>query len=337
MPRAVILGGTGQIGFAAARRLVTEGWDVTIASRHVTPLPDGCRHETVDSRDAGSLAAAVGPAADLLLSCVAFDSTDAQHLAEAGRKAGRIVAISSASVYRDAAGRTLDEAAECGFPNYPVPLTEQSMTLDPGPETYSTRKAAMEKTLLDRAPCPVTILRPCAIHGPRSKHAREWWFVKRVLDGRRTIPLAYHGRSRFQTTSADAIADAVVRAVAEELPMIANVSDADSPTVAEIGRTVMTIMETEAELVGLPDEPFPPKFGATPWSLPRPMVCSAAATGRQTYAGSVTPAVKWLVDTIPSDGWPRFLPQLAAYPNDHFDYDIDDRALSVPGAAPLAA
>ena len=337
MPRAVIVGGTGQIGFATARRLVFEGWDVTIASRRATALPSGCRHEAVDGRDVDGLVAAVGSAADLLLSCVAFDSTDAQHLAEAGREAGRIMAISSASVYRDMAGRTLDEAADCGFPDFPVPLTEQSMTLDPGPATYSTRKVAMEATLLDRAPCPVTILRPCAIHGPLSKHAREWWFVKRLLDGRRTIPLAYRGQSRMQTTSVSAIADAVVRAAADELPTVANVADADSPTVAEIGRTIMAIMDVDADLVGLPDEPFPPAFGATPWSLPRPMVCSAAATGRETYAGSVMSAVRWLVDTVPSEDWRRFLPQLAAYPTDHFDYEVDDRALGVPGAAPLPA
>ena len=30
---------------------------------------------------------------------------------------------------------------------------------------------------------------------------REAWFVKRILDGRRRIPLAYSGESRFHTTA----------------------------------------------------------------------------------------------------------------------------------------
>ncbi|WP_246764841.1 NAD-dependent epimerase/dehydratase family protein [Ensifer sp. PDNC004] len=165
MPRAVIVGGTGQVGLATARRLVGEAWDVTIASRRATTLPEGCHHVEVDARDVDRLRAVVGSDTDVLLSCVAFNATDAKCLAEAGKSAGRIVAISSASVYRDHEGRTLDEAADCGFPVFAGALTEESPTVAPGPETYSTRKAAMEQTLLGRAGCPVTILRPCAIHG----------------------------------------------------------------------------------------------------------------------------------------------------------------------------
>lgn len=336
MPRAVIVGGTGQIGFAAGRRLLSEAWDVTIVSRHATALPDGCRHVEADARDTERLGDVVGSDTDLLLSCVAFDASDAECLALAGRAAGRIMTISSASVYRDDEGRTLDEASDCGFPAFSVPLTEQSPTVAPGPETYSTRKVAMENALLSRAACPVTILRPCAIHGPESKHAREWWFVKRLLDGRAAIPLAYGGRSRFQTTSVAAIADTVLRAVAGDLPAVANVSDADSPTVAEIGRTIMDIMDVRAELIGLPDAPsYPPGLGATPWSIPRPMVCSAAATSEATYARSAEPAVRWLVEEVRSDNWRERLPQLAAYPKDHFNYQADERALQLSGAARL--
>jgi nucleoside-diphosphate-sugar epimerase len=336
MPSAVILGGTGQIGLATARRLLGEAWDVTVVSRQTAAVPRGCRHIEADARDTARLSALVGSDTDLLLSCVAFDAADAGCLVRIGRRAGRIVAISSASVYRDEEGRTLDEAGECGFPAFPVPLTEQSPTVTAGPETYSTRKIAMENALLEQASCPVTILRPCAIHGPDSRHAREWWFVKRLLDGRTTIPLAYAGRSRFQTTSTTAIANAVLRAREGSLPPVANVSDADSPTVADIGRAIMDIMGVRAELVGLPDVPsYPPKLGATPWSIPRPMVCAGAAEA--IYAQAVEPAVRWLVDNIRRDDWREQLPQLAAYPDSYFDYRADEQALRVPGAAALPA
>ncbi|MGO4740332.1 NAD-dependent epimerase/dehydratase family protein [Bosea sp. 2KB_26] len=333
VPKAVIVGGTGQIGLATARRMIGAGWDVTVVSRHVKALPDGCRHVGVDGRDVEALSAAVSFDTDLLLSCVAFDTADAECLVQAGRAVGRIVAISSASVYCDAEGRTLDEASVCGFPVFSVPLTEQSLTVAPGPETYSTRKVAMENTLLSRAACPVTILRPCAIHGPESKHAREWWFVKRLLDGQSKIPLAYGGCSRFQTTSVAAIADAVVRAAGGDLPAVANVSDADSPTVAEIGRAIMDIMGMRAELIGLPDAPlFPPALGATPWSIPRPMIFSGAATAQATYAQSAGPAVRWLVEHVGNDNWRTRLPQLATYPTPLFDYEADDRAFQLLGA-----
>jgi hypothetical protein len=299
-------------------------------------VPDGCRHAVADGRDIETLGAVIGSDTDLLLSCAAFDAADAECLSQAGRKTGRIVAISSASVYRDAEGRTLGEASECGFPAFPVPLTEAHPTVSPGPETYSSRKVAMEQVLRKGVSCPVTILRPCAIHGPDSQHAREWWFVKRLLDGRLAIPLAYRGQSRFQTTSTSAIANAVLRAMAGDLPAITNVSDADSPTVSEIGHAIMDVMGMYAELVGLPDTPcYPPKLGATPWSIPLPMVCSAAVPAASTYAQSVGPAVSWLVDAVPRDHWRERLPHLAAYACDHFDYQLDEQALELPGARAL--
>lgn len=336
MPKAVIVGGTGQIGLAAAHRLSRVGWDVTLVSRQTTDLPDGCHHFEAEARDAERLKRVVGSDTDLLLSCVAFEAADAECLAEAGRAAGHIVAISSASVYCDSEGRTLDEASECGFPAFPVPLTEDAPTVAAGPETYSTRKIAMEQRLQATASCPVTILRPCAIHGPYSKHAREWWFVKRLLDGRTAIPLAYRGQSRFQTTSAAAIADAALQAVAERLPAVSNVSDTDCPSVAEIGRAIMDIVGVEAELVGLRDAPSHPReLGATPWSIPRPMVCAAAAASQVAYAQAVEPAIKWLIHSVPREDWTEKLPQLAAYPTDHFDYDVDEQALRMPGAQSL--
>lgn len=262
---------------------------------------------------------------------------DGLALAQAGQAAGRIAAISSCSVYCDAQGHTLDEASGTDFPAFAVPLTEQSPVLLPGPQTYSTRKRAMEEALLAEACCPVTILRPCAIHGPQSKHAREWWFVKRLLDGRKAIPLAYRGESRFQTTSTVAIADAVAKAAAGHLATIVNVADADSPPVAEIARAIMAVMGVSAELIGLPDAPtYPPRLGMTPWSIPRPMICPAGAG--LSYADAVEPAVRWLIDEVARDeGWRAQIPQLAAYPWDQFDYAVDDEALELPGGVRLAA
>lgn len=338
MNKAVIIGGTGQIGRAVAQRLLDDAWSVKVVSRQTGNAPVGSEHVKCDARDAEQLAQIIGADTDLVLSCLAFDATDAECLSDAGRQAGRIIAISSASVYRDSHGRTLDEAAEGGFPDFPVPLTELSSTLRPGPQTYSTRKVAMERSLQERSSCAVTILRPCAIHGPESKHAREWWFVKRLLEGRTAIPLAYRGLSRFQTTSVSAIADAVMQATAGQLPEIVNVCDADSPNVAEIGRAIMEVLGVKAELVGLPDaQAYPPEYGATPWSIPRPMILASVANTKLTYAQSVAPSITWLTDVVPTRNWEAWLPQLAGYRRDHFDYATDEKALRLPGASSLVA
>lgn len=327
MKTALIIGGTGQVGLAVSQRLAQDGWDVRLASRAAPAVTGPWRHVRYDNSEPGALAATIGDGVDLFLDCIAFDKVDAERLLSVKSSVGRIVAISSVSVYRDEVGRTLDEAGAAGFPQFPVPIAETHPTLEPGPETYSTRKAAMERRLLDEAGGQATILRPAAIHGPHSKHAREWWFVKRLLDGRERIPLAYGGRSRFQTTSTAAIAEAVAWVAEGGKPSVLNVCDADAPTTAEIGRAIMAVLGRHAELVCLPDEPYPPKIGMSPWSVPLPMVCSSSAPSAGTYAQTVDAAIEWLVGATRARDWKEVLPQLVAYPWEQFDYEAEDRVL----------
>lgn len=333
MPTAFILGGTGQIGIAVAERLASGGWKVKLVSRSLAPITGPWQHIAADREDRGALRKALGDGADLVLDCVAFDVRHAGHLLGLQDSVGRLAVISSASVYCDAERRTLDEADHCGFPDFPEPIREDHPTVEPGPESYSTRKVAIERRLLDGARIPVTILRPCAIHGPHSKHAREWWFLKRLLDGRERIPLAYGGRSRFQTTSTRAIAEAVRFSLSSNGTRVLNVADAGAPSVAEIGRAIMNAAGRHADLVGLPDAPYPPVLGATPWSIEKPMVCASSVPDVETYAQAVPRAVHWLIAATQGRDWREVLPQLAAYPAPHFDYDVDDRALALDGAS----
>lgn len=329
MANALIVGGTGQIGFNVATRLASEGWEVTIASRKQMEHPGPWSHLAIDVARTGALLTAIDKNYDLILSCIAFDAIDADELVKVQSYTGRIIVISSVSVCCDHKGRTLDEARDGGFPDFPDGFSETCNTVPPGPETYSTRKVAMEQALLKNATVPITILRPSAIHGPYSKHAREWWFVKRLLDGRKQIPLAFNGQSRMGTTSVDAISEAVVRATGGELPALVNVRDADCPSVYEIGRIIMSKMQREADLVCLPDDGYPAQYGVTPWSLPKPYICDAIATHDQTYADTVGSTIDWLVRSVNTENWKDKLPHLAGYPYDHFDYNNDDEALAL--------
>jgi nucleoside-diphosphate-sugar epimerase len=200
--RAFILGGTGQIGRAVANDFLAAGWDVTIAHRGTHPPParlaeHGARVAVLDRDNPGDLSRALGTGTDVLIDTIAYDLDHARQLIAVQSDVGTFVVISSSSVYRDSLGRTLDEASRNGFPELPDPIPETNPTVDPGPTTYSTRKIALERHLLDETTAPVTILRPCAIYGPGSRHPREWWFVKRILDHRRAIPIAYRGQADF--------------------------------------------------------------------------------------------------------------------------------------------
>lgn len=339
MPRhAFILGGTGQIGRAVASNLLSAGWTVSIASRGRRTLPEdlaalGAGFVALDRERPGELARVLGDGVDALIDMTAYDAGHGRQLLNVQSSVGALVVASSSSVYRDDAGRTLDEAAQNGFPELPDPIAETQPTVVPGDATYSTRKVALEQLLLDRATISVTILRPAVIHGPGSINPREWWFVKRVLDGRPAIPLAYEGGSRFHTSSVLNIAELTRIALDNPGARILNIADPEALSVTQIGAAIAAHMGYEGKFIPLTDDIFPARIGRTPWSVPRPFVLdnrAALALGYAPVTGYAQ-AVAATCDELaqPSDyDWPSRFPILASYPYDLFDYEREEGVLN---------
>src|SRR5215468_5279864 len=144
MPRAVLIGGTGMIGRAAARALARDGWDVVAVSRS-GKLPDGLGELGVESvvadrEDDAQLRAALGSGADVVYDSVAMNSKHGEQLNRLEGLVGSLVVISTASVYADDQGRAFDgEGGE--LPRLPVPIFETQRTAEPGEATYSMQKA----------------------------------------------------------------------------------------------------------------------------------------------------------------------------------------------------
>lgn len=323
MTRSVAIIGAGQIGLAASTICAGSDWRSTVYARSAPaarfPEPQRfARYET---------GAADAPRADLVIDTIAFDECDVARYDP--DTVGRLVVISSASVYRDEAGRTFDEAAAKGFPEFRDPITEDTPTVSPGPESYSTRKVRMENKAIERFGDRATILRPCAIHGRWSRAPREWWFVKRILDNRERIPLQHNGASRFHTTSAGSIAGMALDAADRSLGGVFNVADRDAPSVLEIGRKISTWLEHPVEFVPVPSS-ADKEVGRTPWSIPKPFILSGekqdrlSSEMREPYANDAVEAVEWLREYNPKD-WRLAFPKLAEYPWDLFNYDAEDR------------
>lgn len=334
--RDALVIGAGQIGTAIADRLLAEGWRVVMATRGAHPLPtelsDRVEHLVADHATAEGVARAIDGGRDLVVDTIAFVDADARRLLTHRDDVGRFLMISSASVYADADGRTLETAGERGFPRFDGAVAEAQATVAPGPATYATRKRAMELAMLDSG-APGTILRPCAVYGRWSRSPREWWFVKRLLDGRTRIPLAFGGESRFQTSAAVNIAALAASVAALSGQHILNAADAEALSVEQIGRAIMAAIGREAELVPLTGGGAG-AAGMTPWSVPRPFVISDRASRALGYAPCVDypdgtrAACAWLAESVPLEGWQAMLPGLSAYPSDLFDYAAEDRALA---------
>lgn len=328
MPRAVLIGGTGMIGRAAARALAADGWDVVAVSRSGT-LPEGLAELGVqpavaDRADDAQLREALGAGADVVLDTVAFTREHGEQLNGLAGLAGSLIVISSASVYADDDGRALDGEGEP--PNMPVPILETQRTADPGDATYSTRKAELEQTLL-AGPLPATLLRACAIHGPGAKLPRELFFVKRAVDGRRRVALSWMGESRFHTTSVANLAELIRLAAAKPGDRALNAGDPDPPTTLEICRAIGNALEHEFEPVLLPGDAYD-----NPWGAPdsQPFVVSMAAAEEElgyrpvtTYPEAVRETCAWLVGELEAGrSWE------GTYLEGMVDYAAEDEALA---------
>jgi nucleoside-diphosphate-sugar epimerase len=321
--RAFVIGGTSCVGGAIDRALADAGWDVTVAARHAGQGNDVV---VLDRDEDGALEVANG--FDLLVDVIPFEAAHAEQLL--ALDVGAIVAISSASVYADEQGRTLDEAQGVDdFPDFPVPIPETQPTVEPGDETYSTKKAKLERILLENGRVPAVVVRPCAIYGRGDRMAREWFFVKRALDRRPYVVLTNRGAGHFHTTAAENIGELVRLLAAQPRTDVFNCGDPDPPTVLEIARAGGETAGHRFTEVLLPEPGGRGEVGQTPWSAPKPLLVDMAKAERElgyrpktTWADALPRQVEWLIEATRDRDWREVLPRGAEYLK--FDYEAED-------------
>ncbi len=329
MTSTALVLGVGQIGRAVALNLIAHGWSVTVAHRpdSTTPpelLKAGVRVHAFDRDDDHAFAGALASGYDAAVDTVAYHEAHAQQWIAARGAVERLAVISTGSVYADAAGRTLDEADTTGFPRYPVPIGETQTRARPGPETYSTRKVAMEDALLAAFDDGLTILRPFAVHGPGSRSPREWWFLARFLAGVRTVPLPYNGESRFHTSAAANIAELARVGLKAPGVHILNSADPEALTVAEIGQAIAQALDWTVSFQPVAGPAAAPA-DSTPWSVPRPLVAdlsAATALGYRPvtdYRRAAPETCRALLAAAAERGWREAFPGLAPYPREMFE------------------
>jgi len=317
------------IGRAAARALAADRWEVVAVSRTGT-LPDGLAELGVESvvadrEDDAQLRAALGAGADVVYDSVAMHREHGEQLNALEGLVGSLVVISTASVYADDEGRAFDgEGGEP--PRLPVPILETQRTAEPGDATYSTQKAELEQTLL-AGPMPATLIRACAVYGPGAQNPRELYFVKRAVDGRRSVALAWNGESRFHTVSVANLAELIRLAAAQPGDRILNGGDPDPPSTLEICHAIGNALDHEFEPVLLAAAEY-----NNPWGVPSssPLIVSMEAAERElgyrpvtTYPEAVKETCAWLVGELENGrSWE------GSYIAASLDYAAEDEALA---------
>ena len=156
--------------------------------------------------------------------------------------------------------------------------------------------------------------------------AREWHFVKRALDRRPYLVFANRAVGHFHTTASENIGELVRRAAASPRTDVFNCGDPDPPELLEIARTI-------GDLVGhVPTEILltsPSDVGATPWSVPKPLLVDMTKAERELgyrpatgWAEALPKQVDWLIEATRDRDWRVVLPRGAEYLK--FDYEAED-------------
>lgn len=352
-PRALIVGGTGVIGQAAARRLLSAGWSVDITGRNPARMPtdiaaSGGRFITADRSDVNQLAAAVGNGADLVVDCICYTAKDATRLLPLLNDVGSTAMISSKAVYVDGAGNHVNSDIP---PHFDGPIRETQPTVAPGnmeyssPEGYGANKVAAEHVLLDSSH-PVSVIRPSKVHGVGASNPREWVFIKRILDQRPAVFLARGGVSVNHTTAAANIAALIETVAAVPGQRILNSADPDAPSALQIARTIARHLDYEWAEVLL-DDNAPESLGRHPWDAVHPIMLDMTAAGELgyrpvgDYAATVGAEIDWLVAAArdearrPDDALRALQPGYGHFDydnfNEMFNYELEDGYLAAEG------
>jgi nucleoside-diphosphate-sugar epimerase len=340
MKNALVLGGTGLIGRSLVPELLANDWDVTVASR-TPPASDlkwtgEVEHFAFD-RETGPLDDLIRRDFNVLIDVVAYEPDAARQLIEIGDRVGSLVVISSVSVYADERGRSMEAQDPADFPYLPEPIPETQPTVEAGTESYSSKKVAIEEQLTAESSVPVTIVRAGMISGPGDGNSREWFLVKRVLDGRHKLPLAYEGAARFSVISARNLAELIRLAAEKPSTRIVNGADPVPQSARSIAASVGRILDHEWDEVLLEGDPHG-SVGETPWTAPRSFVVDIERAkeelgyqGLVDYESALRETCDWLISVTADSDWRQVLPNAHRLYVSLFDYEREDEFLSTNG------
>jgi nucleoside-diphosphate-sugar epimerase len=235
---------------------------------------------------------------------------------------------------------------------YELPIGENAAVVSAAEDSYAGRKRAMEIALLE-ATDNATVIRPGGIHGPYSSQPREWFYMKRILDGRRVFVHGFGGRGSLHPTSVANLAEMIRLAAITPGSRILNSGDPHRPDERSMAAAIAAAMGRDITQVLLPGVPEV----ASPWSLPSPFFLSTEAAERDlgyrpvtTYEQTARSVVEWIQTELEAGVFQDRLDRAFGVPGlgaqvfvgkggQPFDYALEDQSIALlqePAWAPVS-
>ncbi len=242
--KVLAIGATGFIGRRVVPLLIEPGHDVAVLHRGDTAaeLPVATRHILGDRNRLKDRRAEIERfAPEVVLDLILYTERQAVELVqECQQRVARVVALSSADVYRNYDGLRGKSVA----PADPVPLTENAPLRETRYPYRGERsrleyandyeKILVEQALLGAADLETTILRLTAVYGPGDRQHRLRPYLQRMQDGRAAILLGEaQAQWRWTRGFVENVAAAVALAVTSAGPDSHVYNVGEDPTLSE--------------------------------------------------------------------------------------------------------
>lgn len=242
--KVLAIGATGFIGRHVVPLLVEQGIEVAMLHRSETDadLPAGVRRIRGNrNRLDDSKAELDRFAPDVVLDAILYSEQQAREMVQAFRgNVGRVVALSSADVYRNYSGFCGKSTAKPDA----VPLAEDAPLRDtrypyrgsglPFEHADDYDKVLVEQILLTELDLPTTLLRLPAVYGPGDPHHRLQPYLRRMVDGRPGILLQDEQAAwRWTRGYVGNVAAAIALAVADTSTVRRVFNVGDEPALSE--------------------------------------------------------------------------------------------------------
>jgi nucleoside-diphosphate-sugar epimerase len=325
----LVVGGTGPTGYAVVRRLLAAGDRVTIlhTGAHEVDFGGPVEHVHTDPTALADLKEALaGRSFDVAVST----SGRLRHVVTVlSGRVGRLVAVTGLPAYTG-------WQVPVGRPGYPLPLREG----DPPPrpladlpgDKLSAGVQRNERLVADaeaRGAFEAAILRYTMVYGPYSYIPFEWFFVRRVLDGRRSLALEGDGLMLPQRGYAENLAAAVLLTMThpDAAGRTFNVGDEQVLSVAAIADTVASALGHSFDRVGVPLSASP---CGNPFALRQNTVFDLGAIRALGYRDvvGVTEATRQAAQWLAAHPVDRGSAEELSLGRHAFDYEREDRVLS---------